>query len=349
VRAVPAPPAPTDPDAPSEPSAPPPHRGRQVAIALVAVVLAPVLLGCAFLIPGHAPKPNGLPVAVVGAAAPAARQATTLRRSGFAVRRLSSPQAARRQILDRRVYGAIVLRGSKPAQVLVASAASYAAAQAIEQAAAGAKPTDVRPLDPDDPNGTSLNLLVLPIVFTATFLALAGVALLPAAGAPRRAALALAGALAGGFALMVVGRFIVGVVPGPWLGEGAVLSLGVLAMALPIGGLVRLLGFRAMMLGFLFFTVLGNPGSGLASAPEMLPSPWHPLGAWLPVGAAGTALRDVAYFDGAALLQPLLVLAGWAVVGLVLLVLGEQRHPQGRPTPLSVHETPAAETAASGA
>jgi hypothetical protein len=329
------------------PDAAPPDRRPQVLIAVVAAVLAPVLLACAFLIPGHSPKPNGLPIAVVGAAGPAGQQAAKLDRSGFAVRHLSSPAAARSQILDRRVYGAIVLAGDKPARVLIASAASYQVAQLLQQTAPGAKPTDVRPLDPDDPNGTSLNLLVLPIVFTATFIALAGVALLPAAGILRRLALAVVGALLGGFSLMVVGRYVIGVIPGPWLREGAVLSLGVLSMALPIGGLVRLLGFRAMMLGFLFFTVLGNPGSGLASAPELLPSPWHPLGAWLPVGAAGTALRNVAYFDGAATLQPLLVLAGWAVVGVLFLALGERRHPQGRPTPLSVHETPAAETAAS--
>jgi hypothetical protein len=115
-------------------------------------------------------------------------------------------------------------------------------------------------------------------------------------------------------------------------------------MALPTGGVVRLLGFRAMGLAFLFFTVLGNPGSGLASAPELLPAPWHPLGAFMPVGAAGTALRDVAYFHGAKTLVPLLVLAAWALLGVLLIVAGERRHPLGRPTPLAIAETPAGET-----
>ena len=50
---------------------------------------------------------------------------------------------------------------------------------------------------------------------------------------------------------------------------------------------------------FLIFLMLGNPASGLASAPELLPTPWHPLGAFLPPGALGSALRDLGLVDEA--------------------------------------------------
>lgn len=100
--------------------------------------------------------------------------------------------------------------------------------------------------------------------------------------------------------------------PGPWLAEWAIFMLATLSMTLPIGGLVRLLGMRAVTIGFLFFTALGNPGSGLASAPELLPAPWHPLGLYLPPGAAGSALRGTAYFDGAGAAGPILILTCWA-------------------------------------
>ena len=43
---------------------------------------------------------------------------------------------------------------------------------------------------------------------------------------------------------------------------------------------------------------LGNPFSGVTSAPELLPAPADWLGRLLPPGAGGTLLRSTAYFDG---------------------------------------------------
>ena len=42
----------------------------------------------------------------------------------------------------------------------------------------------------------------------------------------------------------------------------------------------------------------------------------------LPPGAGITAVRSVAFFDGAAIAQPVLVLAIWLVAGLILVLLG---------------------------
>ena len=49
---------------------------------------------------------------------------------------------------------------------------------------------------------------------------------------------------------------------------------------------------------------ISNPISGLATGPQWLPHPWGTIGQFLPVGAAGTALRSVAYFDGRGRLRP---------------------------------------------
>ncbi len=317
------------------------RRRRQVLIVLVAAVLAPAILALAFLIPGHDPHPHGLGVVVAGTGSAADGLAARLPSQGFDVIRAPDAAAARVIVLRRDAYGAIV--AGPPASAIVATAASAQATKVIEQAArsAGAqKVSDVRPLDHADPQGAALNLLVLPVVFTSTFLALTAIGLLPAAGVLERVSLAAAGSILGGGILMLIGRVALGVLPGPWFAELEVLAVAVLAMALPIGGLVRLYGVRAMGLGFVFFTVLGNPGSGLASAPELLPSPWHPLGAWLPPGAAGSALKGAAYFDGAGTTGPVLILAGWALLGLVLIVLGERRHPAGFATELHLGVTP---------
>jgi len=82
------------------------------------------------------------------------------------------------------------------------------------------------------------------------------------------------------------------------------------------------------------FLVIGNPGSGNASAPELLPGFWRAVGPLLPPGAGGQALRNVAYFDGAALAQPLLVLGGFAVAGAAL-ILATRRPVPARPAAAS--------------
>jgi hypothetical protein len=64
--------------------------------------------------------------------------------------------------------------------------------------------------------------------------------------------------------------------------------------------------------------LLGNPFSGMSSAPEMLPGIWGFIGQCLPTGAAATLLRSVAYFDGARSAGPWTVLGIWAGAGLLL-------------------------------
>jgi hypothetical protein len=71
--------------------------------------------------------------------------------------------------------------------------------------------------------------------------------------------------------------------------------------------------------------LLGNPLSGLNSAPELLPSGWGQVGQWLPQGANATLLRSTAFFDGAGATTPLLVLTCWALVGTLLIVFAGMR------------------------
>lgn len=63
---------------------------------------------------------------------------------------------------------------------------------------------------------------------------------------------------------------------------------------------------------------LSNPLSGLATGPQWLPGFWGDLGQFLPIGAAGTAIRSAAYFGGAGATQAWIVLACWALAGLAI-------------------------------
>ena len=83
-------------------------------------------------------------------------------------------------------------------------------------------------------------------------------------------------------------RYVFGSIDQNLLGVAAGLTLGVLAAGLTMLGLGSLFGRVGLALGAMLALLVGNPLSGLSSAPEMLPSGWGELGQWLPQGATAT-------------------------------------------------------------
>ena len=81
----------------------------------------------------------------------------------------------------------------------------------------------------------------------------------------------------------------------------------------------------ADVIGALLALLLGNPLSGLNSAPQMLPSGWGAFGQLLPQGANATLLRSTAFFDGAWATTAIVVLACWALAGAALIVFAGMR------------------------
>jgi hypothetical protein len=215
-------------------------------------------------------------------------------------------------------------------RVLVASAASPVVAQLLrERLGNGARAEDVVPVASGDPRGAALNLLFLPLM----------IACFPLAGLLGRARLSrgrmlgavLAFSALSGLALTAL-LGAMDALPGSYLAVSGAVALVVAAVALTATGLFRALGPAGIGLAALLFIVVGNPGSGNASAPELLPGFWRVTGQLLPPGAGGQAIRDVAYFDGHALAQPALVLAAWALLGATLILVGRWA-PKAAPAP----------------
>jgi hypothetical protein len=134
-----------------------------------------------------------------------------------------------------------------------------------------------------------------------------------------RVAAAFLIAIGGGLAMTGVVQGWLGALEGSYLANAGVVALGILAVALPIIGLRHLIGPAGVGIVALLVLLVGNPISGITSAPEMVPFGW--LGQLMPPGAAGSALRGFSFFDGAGTTMPLVVLACWAGVGLLLTVL----------------------------
>lgn len=306
-------------------------------IALLTAVLTVMLI--AFAWPAARSEPRDVPLGVAGPPAAVGQITGALAQNvpgGFETHAYADRAAAVAAIEDREVYGAIVA-GPEP-EVLTASAAGPVVAQALTQLAgrlaaqqaqqsgqpaAAPKVTDVVPLPADDPRGAGLAAGALPLVLGGI---LAAVALTNLVGAgARRVVGALGFAVAGGLALTAVLQYWLGSLEGSYWTNSGVVGLSIAATSVTILGLEWLLGTPGLGLGAATMMLLGNPLSGLTSAPEMLPTGWGGLGQLLPPGAAGTALRSVSFFDGAGAGRPLLVLAGWLAGGLLLCTVGALR------------------------
>jgi hypothetical protein len=283
-----------------------------------------------FVFPSHDPEPNGLQVAVVGApdAAQALASRLEARSEGFDVKRYASEPDARRAIEDRDAYGAFVLGPIGPERLLTAPAASFTVATVLEDIGRSAGVPRVQavvPLVREDPRGATLNVFVLPLVITSILAGLIASQLVPDVRLPLRLLVLLgAGAVAGVIDLLIVNTAI-GALPGSLLAEAGLVALAFIGLALTTGALIRLVGPLGTFAGFALFLMIGNPAAGLGTAPELLPSPWKEIGPLLPPGAVGSAIRNVAYFDGTKLLGPLLVLGGWIAAGIVLSALADRR------------------------
>jgi hypothetical protein len=120
-------------------------------------------------------------------------------------------------------------------------------------------------------------------------------------------------------------RYVFGSIETNFWGVTAGLTLSVLATALTMLGLGSLFGRIGLGIGSAAVMLLGNPLSGLTSAPEMLPKGWGTFGQWLPQGGTATLLRSTAYFDGAGATASILLLTCWSLIGLTLIIVAALR------------------------
>ncbi|TCC09940.1 ABC transporter permease [Kribbella soli] len=305
-------------------------------ITLLTAVLTVFLI--AFAWPSARSEPRNVPLAVSGPTPAVAQIEAGLEQAmpgGFEITAVPDRQAAVQRIEDRDAYGAIVLDAAQP-EVLTASAGGPAIAQVLTQLSARmspenpAKVTDIVPLPKDDPRGAGLAAGALPLVLGG-IIAAAALTQLVRSGAKRMIG-AVTFAVTGGLALAAVLQYWLGSFDGSYLGNAGVIAMSIAAISLTLLGLEWLLGTAGLALGGAVMMLLGNPLSGMTSAPEMLPSGWGTLGQLLPPGAAGTALRSVSFFDGAGAARPLVVLACWLLAGVVLCGLGALRS-RGRAVP----------------
>ncbi|WP_416069305.1 ABC transporter permease [Streptomyces alfalfae] len=323
------------------PATPPTATGmgrRTLLVTFLAPVLAALALW-AFAWPAARTAPRDLPLGVAGAATaadPIARQLAA-RDGAFEIHRYADEAAARSAIEDRTVYGAVVATQRGP-KLLTATAASPVVAQLLEQAVrqqapqgAPAPTVDVVPAPAADPRGSALGSSVLPMAI-AGVAAGALVSLRGLRGLRAAAALVATAVLVGAVAAALTHSWL-GVLTGDWWAEAGALALSTLAVSAAVAGFAALLGPAGIGVGGLLMVLLGNPFSGVTSAPHLLPEPVGFLGQLLPPGAGGPLLRSVAFFDGARATAPAVALGAWAALGLAAVLLGAAARNRRAPGP----------------
>ena len=292
----------------------------------IAVLAVPVIVAIAlstFAWPAANLEPRDLPLGVAGPAeATGPVEAMLAEENGaFDLHRYADPAAATEAIEDREIYGAVVA-APEGLTLLIASAASPTVAGLLRENLATPQTTvlDVVPADPDDPRGAAFASMILPLVL-AGIIGGVIVALLARPGLEQVGILAAMAAASGLVTIAMVQAWL-GIIEGPWLLNAGVVALAVLAIASVIAGLNALIGPAGIALGALLVVLVGNPWSGIASAPELLPKAAGFIGQLLPPGAGGNLLRSTAFFDGAGAGGQLAVLLVWTALGLGAIMAG---------------------------
>jgi hypothetical protein len=314
---------------------------RQLTIIAILLPMMFVLAVLAFAWPSARLAPRDLPVGIVGTGAVSQQVRSGLTRSdpgGYDVRLYANEASARSAIRDRDIYGAFDVT-SGGITVLEASAAGPAVAQllstvgqhvAVERATARGLPVqavpvrdvDVVPLSAGDPRGLVLPSALLPLTICGVIMAAVIGLVLGFRPAWRQImALVVVSASAGLGAYLIAQGFL-GALPHEAVATWAALSLTLLAISATIAGLIALIGAPGLGLGIALMIFVGNPFSGVTSAPELLPAPVGAIGRWLPPGAGAELLRSTAYFGGHGAAGHLIVLIVWSVLGLAAIAVG---------------------------
>lgn len=318
---------------------------RRAALMLVGVFVLQIGFIASYIGAFHSPTPHQIPLAVVApAGAPASaveqtvEQLNALSDEPLDARVSPSESAARDDLADRKVAGVLLIGPEKTDELLVAGAAGGALSEALSQVITAVDSqqsrtvtvSDAIPADDHDARGLSAFYLAVGWV-VGGYLASAILGITAGAKPADRSRasarlIGLAGyALASGLGGALVAEVMFNAFDGGFwelaaLGALTVFGVGAFSMAIQVW-----LGVVGIGLAILLFVVLGNPSAGGAYPAELLPSFWRSIGPWLPPGAATDAIRGIIYFDSAGVTASALVLAGYAVIGVVFTYLGIRR------------------------
>ncbi|GAA2808696.1 membrane protein [Streptomyces showdoensis] len=329
----------------------------RAALLVVGVFALQMLFIASYVGALHDPKPRDVPFGVVApqpVAGPLVERLEKLPDDPLDPRTVASADAARDQILNRDIDGALIVDpAGRTDTLLVASGGGTVLSSTLQkmfttlEGAQGraVRTVDVAPASPKDFDGLSAFYLV--VGWCVGGYICAAILAISAGSRPanleraviRLGTLAVYSVLGGLGGAIIVGP-ILGALPGSvaalWgLGALVVFAVGAATLALQ-----SVFGIVGIGLAILLIVVAGNPSAGGAFPLPMLPPFWNAIGPALPPGAGTWVARSIAYFKGNDVLGSLLILSSWALVGsVVTLVMSSlKRKPGAEPIAAEVGE-----------
>lgn len=290
-----------------------------------------------YLLPFHAPTPNGIPVSVVGTAASEQVGAELARAvpGGFEVGAVPDAGSIRDAIFERDAVagydpGAHTLYIAKADGMQLTQVLQGIFAPLSSGSGAPLTVVDLAPTAPGDGFGTALFYIAMAWNISGY---IAVMMMMQALTLPRRTKLL---ALLGFGAAATVICWTFGVAIDAIPNHPAVLLVGFLlsqAVAWTTFGLAPFVKRALPGVAMGMFVLLSIPSSGGAIPKEMVPSMFQWLHHVMPLGQAIDAARSILYFDGAALAGPLLGLIAWFAFGAALVGLAVWRERRASAAP----------------
>jgi hypothetical protein len=298
------------------------------AAGLVVALLAMAAFAASYIGAFHDPTPHHVPIGVIDAQSAAAVDAS---HGAFSAHR-ESTAALVHDLKARKIAAGLAGR-----TLYVASGESYTTAATVAAAfgkqITGLTVSDVAPLAPGDPRGTTLFYLVIASVFGgylgATLVNLLLGYVLPTRllAAARIGALATFAGLAGLVVASIVHGF--GAITSHFFALWWIAAFVVFAAAAATAALQTALGVAGTGIAMVVFIILGNSSAGGPYQLTFAPGFWRAVGPYLPQAAGLSALRGAVYFDGTNIAGRLAVLAVYAAVGsLVCIAVGRRHGPR---------------------
>jgi hypothetical protein len=318
------------------------------AVFLVLGVLGlQVLFIISFVGALHSPSPSRVPfdlVAPAAVAGPLSSRLNGLPGQPLSVSVTGTAAEARDGVLNRDVYGALIVNPDLAAThdtLLVASGGGAALANVLRQLIGAAEASQHRSLTvvdlapaPQTKDFDGLSSFYLAVGWCVGGYLCASLLTISAGARPsntrragiRTGAMALY-AIAGGLLGAVIVGPVLGALPGSVWGLAGLGALVVFAVGMLTLALEALTGIIGIGLAVLVVVIAGNPSAGGAFPWPMLPPFWRAIGPWLPPGAGTWTARSIAYFQGNAVVTSLLVLSAYAVAGCAVTLLFTLRSP----------------------
>jgi hypothetical protein len=304
-------------------------KARSGAIALGAVVLVQLAIASGYLTALDTAIIHRLPVAVVGPPQAASRL-TAASGGRLDARPAADDSSAIARVQDRDVYGAL-LTDASPRRLVIASAASLPAAQALTKSFTSQDRTliveDIKPMPASDPHGNAPALIVvawalggyLGAMLTGRLIGMRSRSVRHLSG---RLAVLAGYALTSAAAMAAVADAGLGALTGHPLALIGVGTLFVFAVASFTSMMQSLLRLAGVLLSVLVVVLLGNPAAGGGQVPpQMMSVLWRAIAFVTPNPAAMNAVRDFQSFSGHTANQALLTVGLWATVPVLVMAL----------------------------